>query len=143
MKLWLLNVTVAFFVSVPLCFADPIEILAIGDSQTNGKGIPQSSAYPAQLETILRSDGYDVVVINAGIDGQKFYEIYNRMTSREVNERTKIVILQGGGNDTNTSSAIEYEEKSLAWLQDHHLPAVLISSKRVKHLKMLACWQKI
>ncbi|TCJ15356.1 hypothetical protein EZJ19_06995 [Parasulfuritortus cantonensis] len=29
-------------------------------------------------------------------------------------------------------ASIEYTEKSLAWLEDHHLPAILISNRRVQ-----------
>jgi len=134
MKAAFLLLLIVFIPHVPLCAAEPIEILAIGDSQTNGRGVAQSSAYPAQLEKLLRSDGYDVVVINSGIDGNRSYQIYSRLV-REVNERTRIVIFQESGNDNNPSEGVEYSEKSLAWLQDHRIPCILISTKRVQSNK--------
>lgn len=114
-----------------ICCADTLEVLAMGDSQTNGRGIPQSSAYPAQLERLLRADGYDLVVKNAGIDGNKSYEIYNRM-KREVNEKTKIVLFMESGNDRVASEGVEYTEKALGWLQERHIPCILLSNKRVQ-----------
>ena len=117
--------------SISICTADTLVILAMGDSQTNGRGIPQSSAYPAQLEGLLRADGYDVVVKNAGIDGNKSFEIFNRL-KREVNEKTKIVLFMESGNDINPADGVEYTEKSLAWLQEHHIPSILLSNKRVQ-----------
>lgn len=119
-------------VGISPCHADSIEILAIGASQTNGRGLPSKSSYPAQLEALLRSDGYDVSVINSGIDGQQGFKIFYRMT-QEVNQRTKIVIFEESGNDLrNKSSGIEYAEKALSWLRDHHIPAIFTSSPRIQ-----------
>jgi acyl-CoA thioesterase-1 len=44
-------------------------ILALGDSLTAGFGLPESDAYPAQLETLLRQKGFQYSVINAGVSG--------------------------------------------------------------------------
>jgi len=35
--------------------ADEIKIVALGASQTYGKGVSNSDAYPAQLESILKA----------------------------------------------------------------------------------------
>jgi acyl-CoA thioesterase-1 len=117
--------------SISFCSAESMEILAIGDSQTNGRGIPQSSAYPAQLEGLLRSEGYDLIVRNAGIDGDRSREIFNRL-KHEVNDQTKIVLFMESGNDGSPSEGIEYTEKALGWLQEQHIPCILISNKRVQ-----------
>src|SRR5262245_66257212 len=47
--------------------ADAATIVALGASNTFGKGVARNQAYPAQLEAILRARGHDVRVINAGI----------------------------------------------------------------------------
>lgn len=44
-------------------------ILALGDSLTAGYGLPAEASFPAQLETALKAQGYDVRVINAGVSG--------------------------------------------------------------------------
>jgi acyl-CoA thioesterase-1 len=45
-------------------------IVAMGDSLTEGWGVEEELAYPARLEARLRSAGYDVRVINAGVSGE-------------------------------------------------------------------------
>jgi hypothetical protein len=48
---------------------EPNYIVALGASGIHGKGVPLGEAYPAQLETMLRAAGFNVRVINAGVDG--------------------------------------------------------------------------
>lgn len=112
-----------------------IEILAIGDSQTNGRGLDPSAAYPAQLQALLKAEGLDATVKNLGVDGERTYAAYNRMTQREVSQDTRIVIFQQSGNDaaanSNASAGIEYSEKALKWLQEKKIPAIFISSRRI------------
>lgn len=112
--------------------ADPIEILAIGASQTAGKGVPINDSYPAQLESMLKSEGYDVKVVNAGISGERPSEIFNRMKRREFTERTKIVVFEPGANDLNKSSAVEDIELSLQWLKEKHIPCIYISARKIQ-----------
>lgn len=49
--------------------ADQIRILALGDSLTSGYGLPQGDGFTDQLQAALRDEGYDVVVLNAGVSG--------------------------------------------------------------------------
>lgn len=115
-------------------FAEPIELLTIGDSQTNARGVADpAGSYPAQLEAMLKADGYDVVVKKSGIDGERTYAAYNRMKNNEVTDKTKIVIFQQSGNDAaaNASAGLEYSEKALQWLQEHKVSAIFISSRRI------------
>ena len=49
--------------------ADPVRIVAFGDSATAGYLVPRDQAYPAQLQAALRKKGYDVTVKNAGVNG--------------------------------------------------------------------------
>jgi acyl-CoA thioesterase-1 len=49
--------------------ADPIRILALGDSLTAGYGLPPEDAFTAQLERALQDRGYDVEVLDAGVSG--------------------------------------------------------------------------
>lgn len=50
-------------------FAEPITIAALGDSLTQGYGLPQEEGFVPQLEAWLRERGHDVVVLNAGVSG--------------------------------------------------------------------------
>lgn len=44
-------------------------VLAVGDSFTFGLGVDSAESWPEQLERLLRSEGSDVAVVNAGIPG--------------------------------------------------------------------------
>jgi acyl-CoA thioesterase I len=49
--------------------AEPIRILALGDSLTAGLGLSLDDSYPTCLQAALNKDGHDVSVINGGISG--------------------------------------------------------------------------
>lgn len=57
-----------FCASLPAS-AQPVRIVAIGDSNTYGYRVARDATYPAQLETQLRAKGYDVTIVNAGQNG--------------------------------------------------------------------------
>jgi acyl-CoA thioesterase-1 len=44
-------------------------VLMLGDSLTAGYGLPPADALPAQLQSALKSQGIDVVVLNGGVSG--------------------------------------------------------------------------
>ena len=74
------------------------QIVALGASSTAGYGVGASSAYPAQLEAILRARGRAMSVSNAGISGDTTGGMLARLSSA-VPPGTKIVVLQIAGND--------------------------------------------
>lgn len=78
--------------------ANAATIVALGASNTYGKGVARSQAYPAQLEAILRARGHDVRVINAGVNGETTGDMLSRL-DRAVPPGTSVVLLQPGGND--------------------------------------------
>jgi acyl-CoA thioesterase-1 len=78
--------------------AASITIVALGASNTYGKGVARNQAYPAQLEAMLRANGRDVRVVNAGINGDTTGGMLSRLDSA-VPAGTKVVIVQPGGND--------------------------------------------
>jgi acyl-CoA thioesterase-1 len=49
--------------------AEPVRLMAFGDSLTHGYGLPAGETFPDQLEAALRADGLDVTVLNAGNSG--------------------------------------------------------------------------
>ena len=55
---------------------DTLRILVLGDSVTFGTGVSRSETFPKRLERNLRSQGKQVEVINAGING---YTAYNEV----------------------------------------------------------------
>lgn len=59
----------ALLVALPALAAQPIRLLAFGDSLTAGYNLPPDAAFPVQLEKALRAKGLNVTVINAGVSG--------------------------------------------------------------------------
>jgi acyl-CoA thioesterase-1 len=78
--------------------AATINIVALGASNTYGKGVARGQDYPAQLQAMLRAKGLDARVTNAGINGDTTGGMLARLRSA-VPAGTQIVILQPGGND--------------------------------------------
>jgi len=73
-------------------------ILAIGDSLTEGLGVEEEFAYPAQLQQKLIDSGYDYRVINAGVSGETSSGALSRI-KWALNLKPDIVILVTGAND--------------------------------------------
>ena len=74
-------------------------ILALGDSLTAGYGLPESDAYPKQLETKLQTAGYNYTVINAGISGDTTAGLLSRLDWILDGETPNLAILCIGAND--------------------------------------------
>src|SRR6201995_4310288 len=89
--------------TLPVGAADAATIVALGASNTFGKGVARNQAYPAQLEAILRAKGANVRVVNAGINGDTTEGMLQRL-DRAVPNGTSAVILQPGGNDRRKGS---------------------------------------
>ena len=73
-------------------------ILAIGDSLTEGLGVEEEFAYPAQLQQKLIDSGHDYRVINAGVSGETSSGALSRI-KWALNLKPDIVILVTGAND--------------------------------------------
>jgi acyl-CoA thioesterase-1 len=78
--------------------AQAATVVALGASNTFGKGVSPGQAYPAQLEVLLRAKGLNVNVINAGINGDTTGGMLARLDN-VVPKGTSVVVLQPGGND--------------------------------------------
>ncbi len=78
--------------------AEPIRIVAFGDSLTAGYGLQPQEAFPAKLSTALKAKGYDVNVVNAGVSGDTTAAGLARL-DWSVPKGTQAVILEFGAND--------------------------------------------
>ncbi|MFB6421159.1 MULTISPECIES: GDSL-type esterase/lipase family protein [Bradyrhizobium] len=99
---WLLSLVAA--AALQLGAAQAATVVALGASNTAGKGVSSEQAYPAQLEALLRGRGLDVRVVNAGVNGDTTGGMMARLESA-VPKGTKVVILQPGGNDARKGGA--------------------------------------
>lgn len=108
--------------------AQTIRIVALGDSNTAGFGVARQGAFPARLEAMLRMNGTDAQVVNAGISGDTTQGMSRRLDGA-VPEGTQIVIVQGGYNDLrrgSSSAAVAANiEAILSRLKARQIKAVL------------------
>lgn len=106
-RTWLqLTGCVAILAAAPIIAATSVHaatVVALGASNTYGKGVARNQAFPAQLEAILRAKGLNVRVVNAGINGDTTEGMLRRMDG-VVSRGVSAVILQPGGNDRRKGS---------------------------------------
>ena len=80
-------------------FADPLTIVALGDSLTAGYMLPPDDGFPEQLQAALKERGYDdVTVVNAGVSGDTTSGGLSRL-DWAVGPDADAVILELGAND--------------------------------------------
>jgi acyl-CoA thioesterase-1 len=95
LRAMLIAVVIAF--ASPLAAA-PLNIVAIGASNTSGFGVGAQNAYPAQLQALLRKKGITANVTNAGVPGDVTAGMLRRLDAA-VPKGTDLVVLQPGAND--------------------------------------------
>ena len=78
--------------------AEPVRIVALGDSLTSGHRLPRTDAYPARLEAALKDDGVDAVVINHGVSGDTTTGGVRRLEAA-LADRPDVMIVALGVND--------------------------------------------
>jgi acyl-CoA thioesterase I len=89
------------------------KIVAFGDSLTAGLGLTAKETYPARLQTMLDSAGYDYEVVNAGVSGDTTAGGLRRM-DWVLDEHVQIVILELGANDILRGLPINLMKDNLA-----------------------------
>jgi len=107
-------------------------IVALGASNTFGKGVARNQAYPAQLEAILRAKGANIRVVNAGINGDTTEGMLQRL-GRAVPNGTSAVILQPGGNDRRKGSPDRTSEIQ-SRLSARGIPVIMIPNSMFRGL---------
>lgn len=108
--------------------AEPVRIVALGDSLTAGPGLDSDSTFPARLEAALRERGHAVTIVNAGVSGDTSRDGLARL-DWSVGPETDAVIVELGANDalrgtdpTITRSALD---AILARLSERGLPVLV------------------
>lgn len=79
-------------------WAEPVTIAALGDSLTQGYGLPVDQGFVPQLETWLEAKGHDVTVINAGVSGDTTQGGLSRV-GWTLTPEVDAMIVTLGGND--------------------------------------------
>lgn len=93
--------------------AAPLNIVAIGASNTAGWGVGSQNAFPAQLQALLRKRGIDANVTNAGVPGDVTAGMLRRLDSA-VPAGTNVVILQPGSNDLRFFGTKDHRAANIA-----------------------------
>nr|WP_242500615.1 arylesterase [Tropicimonas sp. IMCC6043] len=78
--------------------ADPVTIAALGDSLTQGYGLPQEEGFVPQLEAWLRARGHDVTLINAGVSGDTTAGGLSRAAWTLTDEVDGLIVALGGND---------------------------------------------
>lgn len=89
-----------------------ITVAVLGDSLAAGYGLPESEAFPAVVEGILRERGRDVRVLNAGVSGDTTAGGLNRL-EWILRQGPEILVVELGGNDALRGQPLENIEANL------------------------------
>ena len=92
--------------------ADPIRIVAYGDSNTAGFGVGVPNKYPSQLARALIARGHDVEVVNAGVSGDTTAGALRRF-DKAFPEGTDVAIVFLGRNDMRFGFSMETTRRNL------------------------------
>lgn len=82
------------------------QIVALGASNTAGKGVGSAQSFPVVLEGMLKANGSPLRVKNAGVSGNTTADMLARLGSA-VPAGTKTVIVQYGGNDARKGAGAD------------------------------------
>ena len=110
------KIPAAIFLFFVLMGPTSAQVVALGASNTAGKGVSPSESFPAQLQAMLQARGSGLRVTNAGVSGDTTGGMMARLSS-DVPQGTKIVILQFGGNDFRRNNSPDMRQANIASIQ--------------------------
>lgn len=117
--------------------AQPIRLLAFGDSLTAGYNLPPDAAFPVQLEKALRAKGLNVTVINAGVSGDTTAAALSRL-DWALADRPTHALVELGANDMLRGLPPEQARTSLdailAKLKQAGIPVLLAGMQAAPNL---------
>lgn len=92
------NLGAALCLGIGPVFADPLTVVALGDSLTQGYGLPQEQGFVPVLQAWLEENGANVTIVNAGVSGDTTAGGLAR-TDWALLPETDAMIVNLGGND--------------------------------------------
>ena len=113
----------------------PIRILALGDSLTQGYGLPPQTDYPILLERALKARGLDAVIVNGGVSGDTSAGGRARLDYALADPKgvPDAAIVELGANDGLRGLPVSEMEKNLdailAGLKARNIPVLLAGMK--------------
>lgn len=120
----------------PVCaaaaMANPVAVVALGDSLTAGYGLDPADGFVPQLQKALAAEGLAVEIQNAGVSGDTTAQGLARL-DWSVPEGTRAVILELGANDAlrgqDPAAAERNLDAILARLAERRIPVLLAGMK--------------
>ena len=124
------NVTIAFILMGMPALAEPVTLVALGDSLTEGYGLPPDQGLVPQLQAWLTTQGAEVTVVNAGVSGDTTAGGVSRLDWTLTPDVDAVIVTLGGndmlrGIDPATSRA--NLETILQGITARGLPFLLVS----------------
>lgn len=89
-----------------------VRVVVLGDSLAAGLGLAASEAFPAVLETLLHTRGFDIEIVNAGVSGDTTAGGRSRL-DWVLQEPTEVLVIELGGNDALRGQPLENTEANL------------------------------
>lgn len=115
----------------------PIKLVAFGDSLTAGYRLPADAAFPAVLERMLKAQGRNVQIANAGVSGDTTTGGLDRL-DWSVPDGTDGVILELGANDMLRGTDPAVAKRNLTAMLDalkaRHIPVLLAGMQAAPNL---------
>ncbi|MEM9969540.1 MAG: arylesterase [Pseudomonadota bacterium] len=123
------NAGLAIILGISAASAEPVTIAALGDSLTQGYGLPAEQGFVPQLSAWLEAEGAEVDVINAGVSGDTTAGGLARVDWTLTPEVDALIVALGGndllrGIDPSTSRA--NLDGILAAAAERELPVLLV-----------------
>jgi acyl-CoA thioesterase-1 len=112
---------IAFLVALTFAIGVPVstawaQVVALGASNTQGHGVGAAAAFPAQVQALLKAQGVNVTVANAGVFGDTTAGMLARLGAAVPNG-TKVVIVQYGGNDPRKGISAAQTQANIAEIE--------------------------
>ncbi|TDT75529.1 acyl-CoA thioesterase-1 [Litoreibacter halocynthiae] len=121
------NLALASVLASP-AMAEPVTIAALGDSLTQGYGLPAEDGFVPQLQAWLTAQGADVTLVNAGVSGDTTAGGLSRI-DWTLTPEVDAVIVALGGNDVLRGLPPEQAKSNLdailAKIEERGLPVLL------------------
>ncbi|SMH40656.1 arylesterase [Maritimibacter sp. HL-12] len=116
------------FLALP-AMAEPVTLLAFGDSLTQGYGLADRDGFVPTLEAWLQAEGADVIVINGGVSGDTTAGGAARI-AWSLTPEVDAVLVALGGNDllrgVDPADTRENLDAILTEIGARNLPALLV-----------------
>jgi acyl-CoA thioesterase I len=117
--------------------AEPLQVVALGDSLTAGFGLAEVDAFPAKLQAALKRQGIDVAITNAGVSGDTAADGLARL-DWSVPDGADAVLIELGANDMLRGQDPERTRESLGAilerLKERGIPAMILGMRAAPNL---------